>query len=102
MFNIVQRRYWYFGLSLLVIVPGLIALAIWGLPLSIDFKSGSLLEVQFPQHTTALDIARVRQVYTDHGYPDTTVQTSGSENDTIVARSKSLSVDDQRAILAAL
>jgi preprotein translocase subunit SecF len=100
MFNIVQRRYWYFGLSLLVIIPGLIALAVWGLPLSIDFKSGSLLEVQFPQHTIPLDIAQVRAIYSDHGYPDTTVQTSGT--DTIVARSKSLSVDDQRAILAAL
>ena len=100
MFNIVQRRYWYFGLSLLVIIPGLIALAVWGLPLSIDFTSGSLLEVQFPQHTVALDIAQVRQIYSDHGYPDTTVQTSGA--DTIVVRSKSLSVDDQRAILAAL
>jgi preprotein translocase subunit SecF len=100
MFNIVQRRYWYFGLSLLVIIPGLIALAMWGLPLSIDFTSGSLLEVQFPQHTVALDITQVRQIYSDHGYPDTTVQTSGA--DTIVVRSKSLSVEDQRAILAAL
>ena len=43
MFSIVQRRYWYFGLSLLVIVPGMLALIVWGLPLSIDFQSGSLL-----------------------------------------------------------
>src|SRR5690348_5231991 len=100
MFNIVQRRYWYFALSLLVIIPGMIALGLWGLPLSIDYTSGSLLEVQFPAHTVPLDIAQVRQVYTNHGYPDSTVQTSGS--DTIVVRSKSLSVDDQRAILADL
>jgi preprotein translocase subunit SecF len=100
MFNIVQRRYWYFGLSLLVIVPGIIALLVWGLPLSIDFTSGSLLEVQFPQHTIPLDIAQVRQVYAQHGFPDTTIQASGQ--DTIVIRSKSLSTDEQKTILAAL
>jgi preprotein translocase subunit SecF len=100
MFAIVQRRYWYFALSLLVIVPGLIALALWGLPLSIDYTSGTLLEVQFPQHAVPLDIAQVRQVYTERGFPDTTVQTSGT--DTVVARSKSLSTDDQKAILNSL
>ncbi len=100
MFAIVQRRYWYFGLSLLVIVPGLIALALWGLPLSIDFTSGTLLEVQFTQPKQPLDIAQVRQIYIQNGFPDTTVQTSGT--DTIVARSKSLSTDDQKKILDAL
>ena len=98
MFNIVQRRYWYFGLSLLVIVPGLIALILWGLPPSIDFTGGSLLEVQFSEHT--VDIAQVRQIYAQHGFPDSTIQTSGS--DTIVARSRSLSTDDQKAILSGL
>jgi preprotein translocase subunit SecF len=98
MFNIVQRRYWYFGLSLLVIVPGLIALILWGLPPSIDFTGGSLLEVQFPGHT--VDIAQVRQIYAQHGFPDSTIQTSGS--DTIIARSRSLSTDDQKAILSGL
>ena len=83
MFTIVQRRYWYFGLSLLVIIPGLIALLLWGLPLSIDFTSGTLLEVQFAEHTAALDISQVRAVYNAHGFPDTTIQTSGA--DTIVA-----------------
>jgi preprotein translocase subunit SecF len=100
MFAIVQRRYWYFALSLLVIVPGLIALALWGLPLSIDYTSGTLLEVQFTQTTRPIDIAQVRQVYTNHGFPDTTVQTSGTN--AIIARSKSLSADEQKAILADL
>ena len=80
MFTIVQRRYWYFGLSLLVIIPGLIALLLWGLPLSIDFTSGTLLEVQFVEHTAALDISQVRAVYNAHGFPDTTIQTSGADS----------------------
>ncbi|HZQ29749.1 MAG TPA: protein translocase subunit SecF [Patescibacteria group bacterium] len=39
--NIIQKRNWYFALSLLVIVPGLITLFLWGLNLSIDFVPGS-------------------------------------------------------------
>ncbi len=45
--NLISKRYLYFLISGIVIVPGLIALIIWGLPLSIDFTGGSLLEVSF-------------------------------------------------------
>jgi len=45
--NLIKYRYLYFGISLLVIIPGLLALIFWGLPLGIDFTGGSLLEVQF-------------------------------------------------------
>jgi preprotein translocase subunit SecF len=45
--NIIKRRYLYFAISLLVIVPGMLALIFWKLPLGIDFTGGSLLEVQF-------------------------------------------------------
>ncbi len=100
MINIVGRRYWYFGISLLIIIPGLIALALWGLPLSIDFTSGSLLEVSFEQATQPVDIAQVRAIYATQGYDDSTVQTSGTN--AVVVRSKPLAEPDQRAIVAAL
>ncbi|MEK7323898.1 MAG: hypothetical protein AAB217_01420 [Chloroflexota bacterium] len=47
--DIISKRYWYFAISLVVIIPGIISLALWRLPLSIDFTGGSKLEVQFPQ-----------------------------------------------------
>jgi preprotein translocase subunit SecF len=100
MIDIVGRRYWYFGLSLLVIIPGLIALGLWGLPLSIDFTSGSLLEVSFGQATQPVDIAQVRAIYAAQGYDDSTVQTSGTNG--VVVRSKPLEEADQRAIVAEL
>ena len=49
--NLIKYRYWYFAISLLVIVPGVLALIIWGLPLGIDFTGGSLLEVTFKSGT---------------------------------------------------
>jgi preprotein translocase subunit SecF len=52
--NITKNRYWYFLISLLVIIPGFIFMGLnWAnskegpLPLGIDFRGGSLLEVQF-------------------------------------------------------
>ena len=60
--NLIKYRYWYFAISLLVIVPGVIALIIWGLPLGIDFTGGSLLEVQFKSGTPPT-IAQVDTIY---------------------------------------
>jgi preprotein translocase subunit SecF len=97
MFDIIGRRYWFFGLSLLVIVPGLIALALWGVPLSIDFTGGTLLELQFAQ---PVNIAQVREVYTTHGFGDSTVQTSGAN--VAIIRSKELPADQKQAIVADL
>src|SRR5512135_258091 len=52
--NIIKNRYLYFLISLLVIIPGIVFMALhWvntgegPLTLGIDFKGGSLLEVQF-------------------------------------------------------
>jgi preprotein translocase subunit SecF len=100
MFDIVKRRYWYFGLSLLVIIPGLIALGLWGLPLAIDYTGGTLLELQFPQATQTLLPADVRAIYAANGFPDSTVQTSGA--DAVIIRSKALSAEQQQTLIAAL
>jgi preprotein translocase subunit SecF len=62
--NLIKYRYLYFAISLAVIVPGIIALILWGLPLGIDFTGGSLLDVQFKSgNTPALE--DVRQVYNE-------------------------------------
>ncbi len=51
--NIIKNRYFYFLVSLLVIIPGIVFMILnWAnikapLPLGIDFTGGSLLEVQF-------------------------------------------------------
>jgi Preprotein translocase subunit SecF len=45
--NILGKRYFFFALSLLIIIPGLVILFVKGMPLSIDFKGGTLLELEF-------------------------------------------------------
>ncbi|MCL4390520.1 MAG: protein translocase subunit SecF [Patescibacteria group bacterium] len=44
MFNLMKFKYVFFGISLLVILPGLFSLARWGLRPSIDFTGGTVVE----------------------------------------------------------
>jgi preprotein translocase subunit SecF len=75
MINILGKRYIFFALSLLVILPGLVILAISGLPLSIDFTGGSLLEARFESGNVP-PAADIRQVYVDLEIADPQVQTT--------------------------
>lgn len=45
--NLMAKKWWYFGLSLLIIIPGLISLIRFGLNLGIDFTGGTNLEYKF-------------------------------------------------------
>jgi preprotein translocase subunit SecF len=67
--NIIKHRYLYFLISLIVIIPGLIFMGMhWAanpgegpLPLGIDFRGGSLLEVKFEGQR--LSAAEIRSIY---------------------------------------
>ncbi|MGZ6374410.1 MAG: protein translocase subunit SecF [Ktedonobacterales bacterium] len=47
MFHLTRYRYWFFAISLIVIIPGLLALAFWGLNLGIDFTQGTSITLRF-------------------------------------------------------
>ncbi len=99
MLDIVGKRYWFFGLSALVIVPGLIALLAWGLPLAIDFTGGSLLEVHF-EYGRPPAPAEVVALYNELGVADPQVQTAGTSD--IVVRSREITNERKIEILAAM
>jgi preprotein translocase subunit SecF len=102
--NIIKWRYLYFGISLLVIVPGIIALILWGLPLGIDFTGGSLLEVQFASGQPP-SIANVAGLYNQLSTPQVdisnpVVQPVGS--DSLSIRSKEMNDTMKVQIVSAL
>ncbi|MHB8625656.1 MAG: protein translocase subunit SecF [Aggregatilineales bacterium] len=87
MFNIVQRRRWFFLFSGVIIVAGLIAMGIsiatypqhTPLRLSIDFLGGSLFEVQFKpidasKPTTPITEAQIASAFSQFNAQDVLVQ----------------------------
>jgi preprotein translocase subunit SecF len=73
MFDLVGKRYPFFIISLVVIIPGLIALAMGGLRLGIDFTGGTLWEVKFER---SVDPEQVKTILAAGGHPDALVQTA--------------------------
>jgi preprotein translocase subunit SecF len=98
--DIIGKRYYYFLISLLVIVPGLILGATMvindQLPLAIDFTGGSLIEIEIVSEDT-IQPADIVLLYKDNRIDDVKVQTTGQG--TFVARSEILSEDIPRQIV---
>ena len=99
MIDILSKRYYYFLFSLLVIIPGLVFLAIDGLPLSIDFTGGSLIEVQF-EDGKSLDTESIIATYEDANIDDTQVITT--ESGSLLIRSSFLTNEARDQILTSL
>ncbi|MDD4412785.1 MAG: protein translocase subunit SecF [Patescibacteria group bacterium] len=59
MYRIIQKRKLWFTISSTLIVASIVAYAMWGLNLGIDFTGGSLMEVKYTQ--SAPDIEKIRQ-----------------------------------------
>ncbi len=96
--NILGKRYLFFAISLIVIVPGILSLIFSGVPLSLDFTGGSLLEVKFegaqPQP------AEVIAVYEAENINDAQVQTT--DVGTLVIRSSFLDDPTREKIVSAM
>ena len=61
--NIIGKKNWYFGLSLLILIPGIIAMFLWGLNLSIDFIGGSRLTFAFKDNVTNSHVELVDKTF---------------------------------------
>ena len=99
MIDIVKHRYLYFGISLLVIIPGMIALILWGLPLGIDFRGGSLLDIRFDSGTVPQP-SEVSILYAENGISDTIVQTSGLNG--LIIRSLEMTDAQRNQLISAM
>ena len=76
--NFSERRPWFFLISLLVILPGIVFLILApGLNPGIDFTGGSSITIQFPEGSGASQKA-IRERLQAIGYPESTVQNLGN------------------------
>ena len=104
MYRIVEHRKWYFLISLLIIVPGLLAMiystATTGKPfkVAIDFTGGAIWELNFDK---AIQPAELRQIFVDAGLNDTAVTTLG-DGKTAQVRLKPVDDDQKRSLTQAI
>ena len=106
--NIIKNRYVYFFISLIVIIPGIIFMGLnWQrtkvgpLELGIDFRGGSLLEVQIDGVLPSVtDISALYSEFSTEAEPivDPVVQSLGTDGFSI--RSKTMSDETKGKIIA--
>ena len=89
LFRFVERKFYYFVLSGLLIVPGTFFLAIGGLKLGIEFRGGTLLDLRFDSPPPA---AEVHDLFAGLGHPEAIVQ--GVEGGRLQVRTITLSNDE--------
>jgi preprotein translocase subunit SecF len=72
MIDFVGKKRWFFLISAILIISGIISLAVFGLKWGVDFTSGTEITLQFEK---AVDLGQLRQELADLGY-DTKPQTN--------------------------
>jgi preprotein translocase subunit SecF len=87
MFDFVRNRRFFYLLSAILIVPGVISLLLpGGLNPGIDFTSGTIMTIQFEQQ---VEQDKLRQVFAQLGHSEAIVQQSSGQN-TFIVRTKPL------------
>ncbi len=85
MFDVVGKRYLYFLISLIIIVPGLVSLIAFGIRPGIDFVGGTLLQVSTERAATT---TAVQQILNNNGFGEAVVQLSGDKQNLVAIRTK--------------
>src|SRR5207237_808703 len=96
MFNIIGKKNLYFLISLLVIIPGIISLFLWGLNLSIDFTGGSRMTLLFPKTVNEKTVNEVKSVFAKDKIEVVTAQVSDRR---IIIRTKPLNEKQDTLLL---
>ncbi len=102
--NLIRYRRWYYLLSALVILPGLLAMIISVISfrapvrLSIEFTGGTLWEVRFSKPVLPGEAVRVFQ---ENGFPDVNVNTIGDEQ-TLEIRTIEMTPAQKQSLLEAM
>ena len=99
MIDIIGKKNWYFALSLIIIIPGVISLLLYGLNLSIDFAGGSRTVLLFPTAVSEQAKQEIQQAYTQGKIEVSSVQVSGKE---AIVRSRTITPQQNNTILVLL
>lgn len=74
--NILSKKYLYLIFSLIIIIPGIISLMLYGLNLSIEFTGGSRLTLVFPKNVSNSEVTAIRNVFSENNIKVQTLERS--------------------------
>ncbi|RJQ37059.1 MAG: protein translocase subunit SecF [Dehalococcoidia bacterium] len=97
MIDLVNNRRWFFLISAILIVTGLIFLAFFGLNLGIDFSSGTAVTLNIEPPSR---IADLRQEMTRLGYEEAVIQDAGGGD--FFVRTRAIDSEERQAMFSGL
>ena len=103
-FDISGHRTWWFLLSSIIIIAGIVCMVVRGFNFGIDFTGGTIIDLKFDQPVT---IADVRTSLGKYGLDGSTIQLSGAQSDVtasedVMIRTTDLEEDQRKEIMATL
>ncbi len=103
-FDISGHRTWWFLLSSIIIIVGIVCMVVRGFNFGIDFTGGTIIDLKFDQPVT---IADVRTSLGKYGLDGSTIQLSGAQSDVtasedVMIRTTDLEEDQRKEIMATL
>jgi preprotein translocase subunit SecF len=99
MLNIIGRKNLYFIISLLIIIPGILSLFLFGLKLSIEFTGGSRTTLTFSKNVTSDTTNKVRQIFTTKKIEVASLQPSGKD---LIVRAAPMTEKQDAEIISAI
>src|SRR5690606_13750318 len=91
-FDFLKGRKWYFSVSGIFIAAGIILMLVFGFNLSIDFTSGTRIDILSDQE---LDVTEVAEDLERYGVVTDDLVLSGETNNTVTARYKGTLTKDE-------
>ncbi|MBM2821030.1 MAG: protein-export rane protein SecF, preprotein translocase subunit SecF [Candidatus Berkelbacteria bacterium] len=95
--NIIGRRKIWYLISLILILPGIVALFLWKIPTGLDFKGGSLLDIQYKENVSR---DKVQESVNLSGFSNANIQLSG--DNTYIIKTAPLDQENQKKLTDAL
>jgi preprotein translocase subunit SecF len=99
--NIVGKRYWYFALSLIIIIPGTLSLIFFGLRLGTDFTGGTEIQFDIPAANQSTQLASIVQGVTGNvNYVQPVITRNCPPHCQYIARTKTVTTQQYDKITA--
>jgi len=102
--DIIGKRKWWYIISLVIIIPGIICMFTRGFNLGIDFTGGTIIDLKFDKPVSIMDVRDVLKTYKLDNSP---IQLAGEDSSAAVSqnvmiRTVDLEENDRKAVMASL